>query len=394
MKYVNGSTFLPEQLLAEVQKYVEGVYIYIPKKGANRRAWGENTNHHREMELRNLQIFDQYLEGASYETLVNRFHLSDKSIRRIVLAEKKRLEPKGEHMKEIIKNWTIEGAMEENITQIYHSAWSVGDDYVLKEYTKPANLHRNIQMFQILGKEGVPVPQVVSLGNGADYYEENGKFYLLTTKLKGRNVVEEKNLDEEWFWKFGSVLAKLHLAFRQCEKTMSFWNNSLLEEMEGWVTEELTKTGEEFLAMEQAREAIGQLREVYGDLPKQLIHRDVYLGNFLFVEKEFSGYIDFDLSQSNIRIFDICYFLLGLLLREGANTVEEEFWFQAVRLVVDGYESLILLSEVERASIPCVMKNIELLFVAYFSREKDEVSAQEAARLFLFICKNENKIQL
>ena len=91
-------------------------------------------------------------------------------------------------------------------------------------------------------------------------------------------------------------MAKLHLAFRQCEKTISFWNNSLLEEMEGWVTEELTKTGEEYLAMEQAREAIGQLRAVYGDLPKQLIHRDVYLGNFLFVEKEFSGYIDFDLS--------------------------------------------------------------------------------------------------
>ncbi len=64
-----------------------------------------------------------------------------------VKINKKRLEPKGEHMKEIIKNWTIEGIVEENITQIYHSAWSVGDDYVLKEYTKPANLHRNIQMF-------------------------------------------------------------------------------------------------------------------------------------------------------------------------------------------------------------------------------------------------------
>ena len=69
-----------------------------------------------------------------------------------VKINKKRLESKGEHMKEIIKNWTIEAIVEENITQIYHSAWSVGDHYVLKEYTKPANLHRNIQMFQILGK--------------------------------------------------------------------------------------------------------------------------------------------------------------------------------------------------------------------------------------------------
>ena len=74
--------------------------------------------------------------------------------------------------------------------------------------------------------------------------------------------------------------------------------------------------------------------------------------------------------------------------------MEEEFWFQAVRLVVDGYESLIPLSEVERASIPCVMKNIELLFVAYFSREKDEKLAQDAALIFQFVSKNENKIRL
>ena len=29
---------------------------------------------------------------------------------------------------------------------------------------------------------------------------------------------------------------------------------------------------------------------------------------FLFYNNKFSGYIDFDLSQINIRIFDICYF--------------------------------------------------------------------------------------
>ena len=39
----------------------------------------------------------------------------------------------------------------------------------------------------------------------------------------------------------------------------------------------------------------------------------------LFFEGDFSGYIDFDLSQRNIRIFDICYFLTGLLAEETEN---------------------------------------------------------------------------
>ena len=45
-----------------------------------------------------------------------------------------------------------------------------------------------------------------------------------------------------------------------------------------------------------------QLEKIYEGLPKQLIHRDVHSGNFLFENNEFSGYIDFDLSQKNIRI--------------------------------------------------------------------------------------------
>jgi len=290
-------------------------------------------------------------------------------------------------MREITKRWGIEGST----VQIYHSAWSVGEDYVLKEYFNQTTMQRNIQMIRILGEEGVPVPKVVQLENGNDFYESDDKFYLMTSKLKGKNVVEERHLDEEWFWKFGVILANLHLAFRECEKTMSFWNNSLLEEMEGWVTRELEGMGPEFLPKEKIEETIKQLEEVYADLPKQLIHRDVHLGNFLFDDQQFSGYIDFDLSQCNIRIFDICYFLLGLLLRE-KNQKTEEFWFVAIEKVVEGYQSILPLSQVEISSIACVMKNIELLFVAYFWAQKDEKQAHDAAKIFLYVCENEDKI--
>ncbi len=147
-----------------------------------------------------------------------------------------------------------------------------------------------------------------------------------------------------------------------------------------------------YLSASEIEEAIRQLAEVYRELPKQLIHRDVHLGNFLFEDKQFTGYIDFDLSQSNIRIFDICYFLLGIRTKEDSNRVNQEDWFRIVGQVIEGYDSLIQLEEVERHSFACVMKNIELLFVAYFLGIGDEKQARDSADLYRFVCNNEENI--
>jgi Ser/Thr protein kinase RdoA (MazF antagonist) len=388
VKYVNGIDVLPEELINELRKYVDGVYVYIPKTNMKRNRWGENTNHHREMELRNLHIYDKYLEGIDYMDLAECYHLSEKSIRRVILTQKRRMEPVRAMMKEILKEWGLEAYP----TQLYHSTWNVNDVKVLKEYSNLEALKRNIQLHKTLRKAGVPVPEICPLADGKEFYEKNDKMYMLTTKLKGKNIVDRDQLDEAWFYNFGEILARLHLAFRECEKTMSFWSNSLLEEMNGWVSENLDKFAPDYLSKKEIEKAIVQLSQVYTELPKQLIHRDVHLGNFLFDNKIFSGYIDFDLSQSNIRIFDICYFLLGILLEEDNNRVKVERWYNIISQVVEGYHSLVALKQVERKSIACVMKNIELLFTAYFLNLGDEKLAKDSADLFLFVCQNEEKI--
>jgi aminoglycoside phosphotransferase len=388
MKYLNGVNILPEELLNEIRKYADGVYIYIPKSNLKKNRWGDNTNHRREMELRNLHIYDKYLAGIDILELADYYHLSDKSISRIVLSQKRKMEPVAAMIKEILKEWNINDCP----VQIYHSAWSVKDKYVLKEYSDHDALKRNIQMHKILYKEGIPVPEICPLVNGKEYFEKNKKMYILTTKLKGNNIINMNQCEENWFYQFGDILARLHIAFRECEKTMSFWNNSLLEEMNGWVSRDLDKFAPEYLTKKDIQDSIIQLSQVYQELPKQLIHRDVHLGNFLFDDKTFSGYIDFDLSQSNIRIFDLCYFLLGILSNDDNNRVNVERWYMIVRQVMDGYDSLIELTDIEKQSIVCVMKNIELLFVAYFLGIGDEKLAKDAGDLFSFVCENEEKI--
>ena len=388
MKYVNGVDVLPENLLNEIREYVEGVYIYIPKSNLKKNKWGENTNYRREMELRNLHIYDKYLEGADGAALAEGYHLSIKSNRRILLSQKRKMEPVITVIKEILKEWNLEHPP----VQIYHSAWSINDQYVIKEYSDQNTIKRNLEMFKILHKTGIPVPEIIPLPGGEEYFEQDDKMYLITTKLKGKNIINVNRCNETWFFDFGTILARLHIAFQECEKTISYWNNSLLEEMNSWVSRNLNQFRPEYLNHYEAKKAVSELAQVYHELPKQLIHRDVHLGNFLFDNQNFSGYIDFDLSQSNIRIFDVCYFLLGILLEEDNNRVEAKRWYIIVRQVIKGYDSLMMLSHIEKQAIPCVMANIELLFTAYFLGIGDEKLAKDSADLFWFVRENEDKI--
>lgn len=190
----------------------------------------------------------------------------------------------------------------------------------------------------------------------------------------------------------GEVIAGLHVAFQKCETKLAFWDNSLLDEMQGWIRTELEKRGWPLVSQEEFEQTVIVLKSGYDELPRQLIHRDVHLGNFLFHGGDFSGYIDFDLSQKNIRIFDLCYFLLSLLLEKSECPIDEERWLDTVAHVVSGYESRIRLNEVEKRTLPCVMESIELLFVAYFTKMNEMDSAREAARLFKFVCGKEQNI--
>jgi len=89
MSYIKATEVLPEELLDLIQKYVEGEYIYIPKKECNRKLWGETTKSKEETYLRNADIYKIYEEGASVKILSEMYYLSSKSVQKIVLRMKK-----------------------------------------------------------------------------------------------------------------------------------------------------------------------------------------------------------------------------------------------------------------------------------------------------------------
>jgi len=85
MRYIKAEEILPKALIEQIQEYADGVTIYIPRKAENRRAWGCNTDYKAELRQRNHRIRREYDMGATIKDLALGYHLSEKSIRRILL---------------------------------------------------------------------------------------------------------------------------------------------------------------------------------------------------------------------------------------------------------------------------------------------------------------------
>lgn len=91
MCYIKAKEVLPEEVIELIQKYVEGEYIYIPKKSDNRQQWGSKTKVREEISIRNSTIYKEYVNGVSRIELAKKYYLSKKSIDRIILEQSKKI---------------------------------------------------------------------------------------------------------------------------------------------------------------------------------------------------------------------------------------------------------------------------------------------------------------
>lgn len=58
MSYIKASELLPMELLLQIQEYVDGQCVYIPKIEDNKCQWGSKTTTREELKSRNSQIYN------------------------------------------------------------------------------------------------------------------------------------------------------------------------------------------------------------------------------------------------------------------------------------------------------------------------------------------------
>lgn len=88
MDYRKVEGVLPEELIAMIQEYIDGEYIYIPRKLGNEKKWGEISGSRKLINIRNHEIHQQYKNGYSIRELAVLHFLSEKSIYKIIAKEK------------------------------------------------------------------------------------------------------------------------------------------------------------------------------------------------------------------------------------------------------------------------------------------------------------------
>jgi Mor family transcriptional regulator len=84
--YKNARGILPDALIEEIQKYIDGASIYIPAKTDEKTEWGHRNGTKARLAKRNAEIRSLFERNVSVSELSDRYYLSSDTVRKIIRA--------------------------------------------------------------------------------------------------------------------------------------------------------------------------------------------------------------------------------------------------------------------------------------------------------------------
>lgn len=286
-------------------------------------------------------------------------------------------------IQKILSNWNLQNSIvkpiiNENTGKQSENSYYIGDGYVMKYSTN----------FVVI-KKSTLFSEVVKLNNGDDYLQYGELYFIVTKRIYGNQLkcVDIFN-DTSIALTIGENIAKLHNKlktydiddFEQANIYDDCINN--LDEVK-----KISNLSNKFC--EKYKNEFGKLID---KLPTQPIHRDINPSNMIFDEKEFKGFVDFDLTEVSVRIFDICYCATAILSECFNNQINFEVWQKILDNLIKGYNRIDNLSKDEIKAIPYVICSIEIICIAYFSKyDKFEELTKTNVNILKQIAKLYNK---
>lgn len=83
MKYINAAEILPKQLLKELQTYIDGSVLYVPKV-SEKKEWGAMSGARTFYQERNREIQKRFHEGYSIDVLSEQYGLAYNTVKKII----------------------------------------------------------------------------------------------------------------------------------------------------------------------------------------------------------------------------------------------------------------------------------------------------------------------
>lgn len=237
------------------------------------------------------------------------------------------------------------------------------EEHMTISHKKAAALSRLIE------NAGLQAASPVAAADGGEYVQDSGLFFYVTRRLSGTPLLSHGFFEGDYAAKArfaGEMIGQLHLVLCKVDTCVNDVN--LYETVRDWAmprAKDILPLPEPF-----RREYLEAFGKLYGSLPRQIIHRDPHPGNII-VSQDKWGFIDFELSERNLRIYDPCYAALAVLSEcfDVNRRDALDKWLEIYRNIIWGYDSVVKLTDEEKRALPYVVIANQLVCVAWFSRQ-------------------------
>lgn len=294
---------------------------------------------------------------------------------RINLLEEEHIIMNHKKIAEILKHYGLEKKVIADIVyeetgNINESAYYVGEEHIIKFTANLGIVKKAMDLSEALRNVGLVTATVIKTTTGADYVEEEGLYFFVTTRIHGERIKASalylENYEKNARF-IGEIIGQLSLALKKVDAVVD--ENNLFVAVKDWAIPVLS--GKLNVSRSFEVQFMKRLAEIYPDLPKQIIHRDPNPGNIIISDEKW-GFIDFDLSERNIRIYDPCYAATAILSESFEERNEEKLakWVNIYREIMIGFDSVAKLSDIEKEAIPYIIISNQLIATAYFSENE------------------------
>ncbi len=271
----------------------------------------------------------------------------------------------------ILKKWGLEN---ETISDIYYdgsgnrneNAFYIGKDYVLKFSANLGKLKNHIIISKALEHVGLFAATPVKTLEGEEYIADGELHFCLSKRLEGQqikvsNMYEGGLVENARF--VGEVIGQLSKALESVEVLAKDAN--VYDSVKNWAIPQLR--GKINVSEKVFEDYVENFGELWKNLPTQVIHRDPNPGNIIVAGDKW-GFIDFELSERNIRIFDPCYAATAILSEsfELGNEPRLAKWIQIYKNIINGYDDVVKLTAAEKKAVPYVVLSNQLIALAWF----------------------------
>ena len=290
---------------------------------------------------------------------------------KINLFEEEHIMVSHKRIKEVLKHWGLEDEKLADIVyaetgHVSENACYVGEEYVIKFSPNLSKIEKHISLSKALENVGLSTASPVKTKDGEYVVASEELYFFVTKRVEGQQLKASTMYLEDYASKtrfIGEIVGQLSVALSKVD-VITNQANIYKSAME-WAIPTLAK------GMDLPKSFVEKYEEefgaIYEALPQQIIHRDPNPGNIVLCGEKW-GFLDFDLSERNVRIFDPCYAATAILSEsfEPGNEKKLSKWISVYQNIIYGYDEVVKLSTEEWKAIPYVVMTNQLIATAWF----------------------------